>query len=148
MYVTLSSSVQTFCVCLHGEKLPIGAGLGRHHASSKFSTFTPSVCRFWVCCRTLISAAEYGVIFCTDHMLWLVSMHESNSRCPHKLEQVIWWCKNRELWLPCSGKFSWGPNFVLCYLQLICVFNFRSVHFTQENTPIITYISCVKFSFW
>jgi len=24
------------------------------------------------------------------------------------------------------------------------VFNFRSVHFTQENTPIITYVLCVK----
>ena len=44
-----------------------------------------------------------------------------------------------------SGKSSWGPNFVLCYFQLIHVFNFRSVHFTQENTPIITYVSCVKF---
>ena len=27
--------------------------------------------------------------------------------------------------IPYSGKFSWGPNFILCYLQLICVFNFR-----------------------
>ena len=44
-----------------------------------------------------------------------------------------------------SGKFSWGPNFVLCYLQLIRVFNFRSVHFTQENTPDITYISVLNF---
>jgi len=39
-----------------------------------------------------------------------------------------------------SGKFSSGPNFILCYLQLIRAFNFRSVHFTQENTPIITYL--------
>ena len=46
-----------------------------------------------------------------------------------------------------SGKFSWGPNFVLCYLQLICGFNFRSVHFIQETTPIIMYVLCVKFSF-
>ena len=37
--------------------------------------------------------------------------------------------------IPYSGNFSWGPNFVLGYLQLIRVFNFRSVHFTQENTP-------------
>jgi len=36
-----------------------------------------------------------------------------------------------------------GSKFVLCYLQLIHAFNFRSVHFTQENTPIIMYISCV-----
>ena len=49
--------------------------------------------------------------------------------------------------LPYSRKSSWGPNFVLCYLQLICVFNFRSVHFTQENTPIIMCILCVKFLF-
>jgi len=40
-----------------------------------------------------------------------------------------------------SGKFSLGSNFVLCYLQLICAFNFLSVHFTQENTPITTYVS-------
>jgi len=45
-----------------------------------------------------------------------------------------------------SGKLSWGPNFVLCYLQLIRVFNFHSVHFTQEDTPIIIYVLCVKFS--
>jgi len=44
-----------------------------------------------------------------------------------------------------SGKFSWDPNFILCYLQLIGVFNFRSVHFTQGNMHIITYIWCVKF---
>jgi len=49
--------------------------------------------------------------------------------------------------IPYSGKFSWGPNFILCYLQLIRVFNFHSVHFTQENTPIIMYVLCVKFLF-
>jgi len=49
--------------------------------------------------------------------------------------------------LPYSGKFSWVPHFILCYLQLIRVFNFHSVQFTQENTPIIMYVSCVKFSF-
>ena len=42
-------------------------------------------------------------------------------------------------------KLSWGPNFVLCYLQLIQVFNFHSIHFTQENTLIIMYASHVKF---
>ena len=32
--------------------------------------------------------------------------------------------------IPYRGKFLWGPNFILCYLQLIRVLNFRSVHFT------------------
>jgi len=56
-------------------------------------------------------------------------------------------CDHVNLHLQYTGKFSWGPNFALCYLQLICVFNFHSVHLTQENTPIIRYILCVKFSF-
>ena len=43
-----------------------------------------------------------------------------------------------------AGNFM-GSKFVLCYLQLICVFNFRSVHFTLENTPIITYICVLNF---
>jgi len=34
-----------------------------------------------------------------------------------------------------SGKFSSGPNFVLCYLRLIHAFNFCSVYFTQETCP-------------
>jgi len=41
-----------------------------------------------------------------------------------------------------AGEILVGPNFVLCYLQLIRVFNFHSVHFAQENMLIITYVSC------
>ena len=43
------------------------------------------------------------------------------------------------------GNFHGVQILYSCYLQLIRVFNFRSVHFTQENTPLITYFSCVKF---
>jgi len=39
------------------------------------------------------------------------------------------------------GNFRGVQKFILCYLQLIRVFNFHSVHFTQENMPIIMYIS-------
>jgi len=30
-------------------------------------------------------------------------------------------------------RIAWGPNLVLCYLQQIHVFKFRSVNFTQET---------------
>ena len=35
----------------------------------------------------------------------------------------------------------------ISFCAISSVFNFRSVHFAQENTPIITYVLCVKFSF-
>ena len=71
-------------------------------------------------CKQLLPSIKYR------NVLVLISFHHSEWRDDSWVGLIS--CK-----LPCSGKFSWGPNFVLCYLQLNCVFNFRSVHFTQEN---------------
>jgi len=75
--------------------------------------------------------------YATQHQL--VCCHSLDSYLLYEFECIRVWN------IPHNRKFSLGPNFILCYLQLIHVFNFCSVHFTQINTPNITYISCVKF---